>query len=182
MVQLKIFLNKSNQREKIYLTKINSHALVWLTVPERVLPGNLVHEILNNDRIVGGINEESSKSVKKFYQSFTSGKVFDTNSQTAELVKLTENAFRDVNIAFANELSMLCENKDINVFDAIELANKHPRVNILSPGIGVGGHCIPVDPWFIVHSSKKYSSLIKRSREINDEKTKWVLEKNYTNN
>ncbi len=145
--------------------------------PERVLPGNLVHEILNNDRIVGGINEESSKSIKKLYQSFTSGNVFDTNSQTAELVKLTENAFRDVNIAFANELSMLCENKDINVFDAIELANKHPRVNILNPGIGVGGHCIPVDPWFIVHSSKKYSSLIKRSREINDEKTKWVLEK-----
>jgi len=145
--------------------------------PERVLPGNLVDEILNNDRIVGGINEESSKSIKKFYQSFTSGNVFDTNSQTAELVKLTENAFRDVNIAFANELSMLCENKDINVLDAIELANKHPRVNILNPGIGVGGHCIPVDPWFIVHSSKKYSSLIKRSREINNEKTKWVLEK-----
>ncbi|MED5475639.1 MAG: nucleotide sugar dehydrogenase [Candidatus Neomarinimicrobiota bacterium] len=145
--------------------------------PERVLPGNLVHEILNNDRIVGGINKDSSKSIKKFYQSFTLGNVFDTNSQTAELVKLTENAFRDVNIAFANELSMLCENKDIDILDAIELANKHPRVNILNPGIGVGGHCIPVDPWFIVHSSKKYSSLIKRSREINDEKTKWVLEK-----
>lgn len=145
--------------------------------PERVLPGNLVHEILNNDRIVGGINKDSSKSIKKFYQSFTLGNVFDTNSQTAELVKLTENAFRDVNIAFANELSMFCENKDIDILDAIELANKHPRVNILNPGIGVGGHCIPVDPWFIVHSSKKYSSLIKRSREINDEKTKWVLEK-----
>lgn len=145
--------------------------------PERVLPGNLVHEILNNDRIVGGINKDSSKSIKKFYQSFTLGNVFDTNSQTAELVKLTENAFRDVNIAFANELSMMCENKDIDILDAIELANKHPRVNILNPGIGVGGHCIPVDPWFIVHSSKKYSSLIKRSREINDEKTKWVLEK-----
>ena len=166
---------KSERKDLFNKNQLPCFSLAYC--PERVLPGNLVHEILNNDRIVGGINEESSKSVKKFYQSFTSGKVFDTNSQTAELVKLTENAFRDVNIAFANELSMLCENKDINVFDAIELANKHPRVNILSPGIGVGGHCIPVDPWFIVHSSKKYSSLIKRSREINDEKTKWVLEK-----
>ena len=166
---------KSERKDLFNKNQLPCFSLAYC--PERVLPGNLVDEILNNDRIVGGINEESSKSIKKFYQSFTSGNVFDTNSQTAELVKLTENAFRDVNIAFANELSMLCENKDINVLDAIELANKHPRVNILNPGIGVGGHCIPVDPWFIVHSSKKYSSLIKRSREINNEKTKWVLEK-----
>jgi UDP-N-acetyl-D-mannosaminuronic acid dehydrogenase len=166
---------KSERKDLFNKNQLPCFSLAYC--PERVLPGNLVDEILNNDRIVGGINEESSKSIKKFYQSFTSGNVFDTNSQTAELVKLTENAFRDVNIAFANELSMLCENKDINVLDAIELANKHPRVNILNPGIGVGGHCIPVDPWFIVHSSKKYSTLIKRSREINNEKTKWVLEK-----
>lgn len=173
----KNILQKIKSERKDLFSKDQLPCFSLAYCPERVLPGNLVHEILNNDRIVGGINKDSSKSIKKFYQSFTLGNVFDTNSQTAELVKLTENAFRDVNIAFANELSMLCENKDIDILDAIELANKHPRVNILNPGIGVGGHCIPVDPWFIVHSSKKYSSLIKRSREINDEKTKWVLEK-----
>ena len=173
----KNILQKIKSERKDLFSKDQLPCFSLAYCPERVLPGNLVHEILNNDRIVGGINKDSSKSIKKFYQSFTLGNVFDTNSQTAELVKLTENAFRDVNIAFANELSMMCENKDIDILDAIELANKHPRVNILNPGIGVGGHCIPVDPWFIVHSSKKYSSLIKRSREINDEKTKWVLEK-----
>ena len=173
----KNILQKIKSERKDLFSKDQLPCFSLAYCPERVLPGNLVHEILNNDRIVGGINKDSSKSIKKFYQSFTLGNVFDTNSQTAELVKLTENAFRDVNIAFANELSMFCENKDIDILDAIELANKHPRVNILNPGIGVGGHCIPVDPWFIVHSSKKYSSLIKRSREINDEKTKWVLEK-----
>ena len=145
--------------------------------PERILPGNLVFEIIHNDRIIGGINEESSDFVHKFYESFTSCNLYKTTSKTAELVKLCENSYRDVNIAFANELSLLCDEKNIDVKEVISLANKHPRVDILNPGIGVGGHCIPVDPWFIVNSSKDHSTLIKRAREINDYKTKWTQKK-----
>lgn len=145
--------------------------------PERVLPGNILYELVNNDRIVGGINKESSMIAAKFYSVFVKGKIYQTNDKTAELCKLTENAFRDVNIAFANELSMICDKHKINVWELIELANKHPRVNILEPGPGVGGHCIAIDPCFIIQGAKKESKLIKMARYVNNLKPKWVLEK-----
>lgn len=136
--------------------------------PERVLPGKILKELIENDRIVGGINKESSKKVGDFYRSFISGNLFETNSMTGEMCKLVENASRDVSIALANELSIICDELGINVWELIELANKHPRVNILQPGPGVGGHCIAVDPWFIVATSPKSSRLIKKAREINE--------------
>jgi len=145
--------------------------------PERVLPGNIIKELKENDRIVGGTNLESTKIIANFYKSFVRGEVFITDDKTAELAKLTENSFRDVNIAFANELSMICEREKINVWDLIKLANKHPRVNILNPGAGVGGHCIAVDPWFIIKSNENESKIIKKAREVNLNKTKWVIEK-----
>lgn len=144
--------------------------------PERVLPGNVIVELINNDRVVGGINKESTLKAEEFYKTFVKGEIYKTNSDTAEMAKLVENAFRDVNIAFANELSMICDNRDINVWELINLANKHPRVNILNPGAGVGGHCIAVDPWFIVAQNKN-STLIKTAREINDSKIQWVVDK-----
>ncbi len=130
--------------------------------PERVLPGNIMKELVNNDRIVGGINKESTDAATSFYETFVNGNVYKTDSRTAELAKLAENSFRDVNIAFANELSMICDNLEVDVWELIKLTNKHPRVEILSPGAGVGGHCIAVDPWFIVNTDKensKYSDL-----------------------
>ena len=145
--------------------------------PERVLPGNLVNEIINNDRIIGGINNDSSEFISNFYNTFTKGNTLLTNSNVAELVKLSENSYRDVNIAFANEISMICSEKDIDVNEVISLANKHPRVNILNPGIGVGGHCIPIDPWFIIHNSKEHSQIIRKARSVNDYKTEWIKEK-----
>lgn len=145
--------------------------------PERVLPGKIMHELVENDRIVGGINEESTQVVKKFYETFVSGKVLTTTSRTAEMCKLTENSSRDVQIAFANELSMLCDNLDIDVRELIRLANHHPRVNILQPGTGVGGHCIAVDPWFIVAQDPENAKIIRQAREINNYKTEWVIEK-----
>ena len=123
--------------------------------PERVLPGNIIKELTENDRIVGGIDKASTKKAVDFYKCFVSGKVFETDDRTAELAKLTENSFRDVNIAFANELSIICDNLGIDVRELIGLTNKHPRVDILSPGAGVGGHCIAVDPWFIIDADKK---------------------------
>lgn len=145
--------------------------------PERVLPGNILSELVNNDRIIGGINEESANYAGKFYSFIIKGNVYKTNDITAELCKLTENAYRDVNIAFANELSMICDDLKINVWELIELANKHPRVNILQPGPGVGGHCIAVDPWFIVNSVPNLSKLMKTAREVNDFKRDWVIDK-----
>jgi UDP-N-acetyl-D-mannosaminuronic acid dehydrogenase len=145
--------------------------------PERVMPGNILKELVENDRIVGGLNHQATIKISNFYRSFVKGNVHETNSTTAEMTKLVENSFRDVNIAFANELSRICENKNINVSDVIFLANKHPRVNILKPGIGVGGHCIPVDPWFIIASNKLNSNLIRAARNINDQKTKWIINK-----
>lgn len=145
--------------------------------PERVLPGNIMKELVDNDRIVGGINEESTQKVVAFYQTFVKGEVLATNARTAELCKLTENSYRDVNIAFANELSMICDRAAINVWELINLANHHPRVKILQPGAGVGGHCIAVDPWFIVSNFPKDAKLIKAAREVNDFKTVWVIEK-----
>ena len=145
--------------------------------PERVLPGQILGELVNNDRIIGGIDPPSRDKTAEFYRSFVSGKVLTTDARTAELAKLTENSFRDVNIAFANELSLICDRLGINVWELIELANRHPRVNILQPGPGVGGHCIAVDPWFIVDSAPEEARLIRTAREVNDNKPHWVLEK-----
>lgn len=145
--------------------------------PERVLPGRILVELVQNDRIVGGINEASTEMAVEFYHSFVSGEVLSTDSRTAELAKLTENAFRDVNIAFANELSLICDQEGINVWELINLANRHPRVNILQPGPGVGGHCIAIDPWFIVSRAPQLARLIRTAREVNDYKPTWVIEK-----
>ncbi|QIW09650.1 UDP-N-acetyl-D-mannosamine dehydrogenase [Francisella sp. LA112445] len=145
--------------------------------PERVLPGHIIRELVENDRIVGGLTKQATKVASKFYREFIEGDVLETDARTAEMAKLTENSFRDTNIAFANELSMLCDKFDIDVWELINLANKHPRVSILSPGPGVGGHCIAVDPWFIVHAGKDTAKLIRTSREVNNYKTKWVIEK-----
>lgn len=145
--------------------------------PERVLPGQILRELVDNDRIVGGVDDASTEVAAKFYERFVNGKVLRTNSRTAELAKLTENAYRDVNIAFANELSLISDKLSINVWELIELANHHPRVNILQPGPGVGGHCIAVDPWFIVHSAPEQSRLIKTAREVNDSKPHYIVER-----
>lgn len=145
--------------------------------PERVLPGNILHELKHNDRAIGGIDELSTQKAIAFYKHFVVGALHPTNDKTAEMVKLVENASRDNQIAFANELSIICDKAGIDVWDMIALANKHPRVNILNPGTGVGGHCIAVDPWFIVSEFPKESPLIKKSREANNYKTEWVLEK-----
>ena len=145
--------------------------------PERVLPGHIMRELVENDRIVGGLTPESTKITSAFYRTFVEGEVLETNARTAEMAKLTENSFRDTNIAFANELSILCDKFNINVWELINLTNRHPRVNILNPGAGVGGHCIAVDPWFIVHAGGEDAKLIKTSREVNTYKTQWVIEK-----
>ena len=145
--------------------------------PERVLPGRILVELIENDRIVGGINKASTRKAVEFYKSFVRGDVLETDSRTAEMAKLTENSFRDVNIALANELSLICDQEGINVWELISLANRHPRVNILNPGPGVGGHCIAVDPWFIVSRAPELARLIRTAREVNDFKPAWVIEK-----
>jgi UDP-N-acetyl-D-mannosaminuronic acid dehydrogenase len=143
--------------------------------PERVLPGKIMTELVENDRVVGGLNSEATRKISAFYRTFVKGEVLETEAKTAEMCKLTENSFRDVNIAFANELSLICAGDGINVWDVIQLANRHPRVKILQPGVGVGGHCIAVDPWFIVARDPKNSRLIKTAREVNDLKSEWVI-------
>lgn len=145
--------------------------------PERVLPGKIMKELIHNDRVIGGINEKSTKIAAKFYKSFVKGKVAKTTAKTAEMVKLAENSYRDVNIAFANELSMLCDMQDIDTKELIRLANRHPRVGILEPGCGVGGHCISVDPWFLVDTGNGIAKIIEQARRTNDFKPIWVLEK-----
>ncbi|HOO52081.1 MAG TPA: UDP-N-acetyl-D-mannosamine dehydrogenase, partial [Alphaproteobacteria bacterium] len=145
--------------------------------PERVLPGNILRELVDNDRIIGGINRASAEKAQELYKTFCSGTILLTDSKTAELAKLVENSYRDVNIAFANELSLICDRLGINVWELISLANRHPRVNILQPGPGVGGHCIAVDPWFIVSAAPEEAKLIRTSREVNDYKPHWVIEK-----
>jgi UDP-N-acetyl-D-mannosaminuronic acid dehydrogenase len=144
--------------------------------PERVLPGMIMTELVENDRVVGGLTPEATKAVSVFYKTFVRGAVLETDATTAEMCKLTENSYRDVNIAFANELSLLCAKSGINVWRLIQLANRHPRVNILQPGTGVGGHCIAVDPWFIVASDPETARIIRTAREVNNYKTKWVIE------
>ena len=158
-----IFKERPKLKNKIYIAYC----------PERVLPGNVLYELVNNDRVIGGINEKSSDKAIEFYSHFVKGKFHKTNARTAEMCKLTENSSRDAQIAFANELSMICEKAGINVWELIELANKHPRVNILQPGCGVGGHCIAVDPWFIVSDFPEQANIIKRARETNDYKADW---------
>lgn len=145
--------------------------------PERVLPGQILRELVDNDRIVGGNTKLAVQKAVALYKSFCNGYILETDSRTAELSKLVENSFRDVNIAFANELSLICDRLGINVWETISLANRHPRVNILQPGPGVGGHCIAVDPWFIVASASEESRLIRTAREVNDAKPLWVINK-----
>lgn len=146
--------------------------------PERVLPGRVMQELITNDRIIGGMTCRCSREAALLYKTFVSGDcIIASNPQVAEMAKLTENSFRDVNIAFANELSLICDRLNIDVWELIRLANRHPRVNILQPGSGVGGHCIAVDPWFIVSSAPEQARLIRAAREVNDAKPAWVLEK-----
>ncbi|TYB74190.1 UDP-N-acetyl-D-mannosamine dehydrogenase [Bizionia saleffrena] len=145
--------------------------------PERVLPGNVMYELVHNDRVIGGVNEKATEKAVAFYKQFIKGALHKTNARTAEMCKLVENASRDVQIAFANELSLICDKADINVWELIDLANKHPRVNILQPGCGVGGHCIAVDPYFIVAEYPMESKIIGTAREINNYKSFWCAEK-----
>ena len=162
-----IFGLRPELRDKIYIAYC----------PERVLPGNVIYELVHNDRVIGGLNEASTDRATEFYSKFVRGTLHRTNCKTAEMCKLTENSSRDVQIAFANELSLICDKAGINVWELIELANKHPRVNILQPGCGVGGHCIAVDPWFIVSDYPEQAQLIKRARETNDYKADWCANK-----
>lgn len=145
--------------------------------PERVLPGQVLSELVLNDRVIGGMTPKCSEAATSLYKTFVKGECVITNARTAEMCKLTENSFRDVNIAFANELSIICDKLDINVWELIRLANRHPRVNILQPGPGVGGHCIAVDPWFIVSKTPEQARLIHMARQVNDSKPQWVIDK-----
>ncbi|WP_052481268.1 UDP-N-acetyl-D-mannosamine dehydrogenase [Anoxybacillus ayderensis] len=165
------------EREDLSIDENRENRIFVSHCPERVLPGKILKELIENNRIIGGINEESTKRTVGFYKSFVKGKILETNARTAELSKLAENAFRDVNIAFANELSMICDELNINVWELINLANHHPRVNILQPGPGVGGHCIAVDPWFIVDAAPETAKLIRTARMVNDSKPYFVIEK-----
>ncbi len=162
---------------KKLVVKYNSELckICFAHCPERVLPGNIIFEIKNNPRIVGGSNKKDSKEVKKFFNTFVNGEIIETSSNIAEMCKLTENSFRDVNIAFANELSIICDKNNMNVNEVIKIANLHPRVNVLNPGIGVGGHCIPVDPWFLIHHFQKETKLLQSARLVNINKTEYVI-------
>ena len=162
-----IFAERPELKDKIYIAYC----------PERVLPGNVIYELVHNDRVIGGINPESTEKAIAFYSQFVTGQLHKTNSKTAEMCKLTENSSRDVQIAFANELSFICDKAGINVWELINLANKHPRVNILWPGCGVGGHCIAVDPYFITSEFPMESRMIGTARQVNNYKAFWCAEK-----
>jgi len=162
-----IFNKRPELRGKIYIAYC----------PERVLPGNVMYELVHNDRVIGGVNERSTEKAVEFYNKFVKGELHKTNARTAEMCKLTENSSRDVQIAFANELSLICDKAHIDVWELIQLANKHPRVNILQPGSGVGGHCIAVDPYFITSEFPMESQIIGKAREINNYKAFWCAEK-----
>jgi UDP-N-acetyl-D-mannosaminuronic acid dehydrogenase len=151
------------------------HGISVAYCPERVLPGRILSELVHNDRCIGGVTPNCARRAQRFYKTFVRGACIATNARAAEMVKLTENAFRDTNIAFANELSLICDRYGVNVWEVIDLANRHPRVNVLRPGPGVGGHCIAVDPWFIVESAPELARLIKTSREVNDSKIAWTV-------
>ncbi len=162
-----IFAERPELKDKIYIAYC----------PERVLPGNVIYELVHNDRVIGGLTPESTDKAIAFYSQFVKGELHKTNSRTAEMCKLTENSSRDVQIAFANELSLICDKAGINVWELINLANKHPRVNILQPGCGVGGHCIAVDPYFITSDYPEESKIIATARNINNYKSSWCAEK-----
>lgn len=165
-------------RDLIYAKRPELKREIYIAYcPERVLPGNIIYELEHNDRVIGGIDEESTERACQFFRNFVIGDLHQTNSRTAEMCKLVENSSRDVQIAFANELSIICDKAGINVWELIELANKHPRVNILSPGCGVGGHCIAVDPYFIVSEYPLESQIIGKARGINNYKAFWCVEK-----
>jgi UDP-N-acetyl-D-mannosaminuronic acid dehydrogenase len=164
-------------RDVLQKNGVNTSEIFIAYCPERVLPGKIMTELVDNARVIGGINRKSTEVVSAFYRTFVKGELLETDAKSAEMCKLTENSFRDVNIAFANELSVLCDNNGVDVWELIKLANHHPRVNILQPGTGVGGHCIAVDPWFIVSSDRRNAKIIKQAREINDSKPNWVVEK-----
>jgi UDP-N-acetyl-D-mannosaminuronic acid dehydrogenase len=162
-----IFTERPELRDKIYIAYC----------PERVLPGNVIYELVHNDRVIGGMNEASTRKAIEFYSQFVTGELHPTNCRTAEMCKLTENSSRDVQIAFANELSLICDKAGINVWELIRLANKHPRVNILQPGCGVGGHCIAVDPYFITAAFPNEARMIAQAREVNNGKADWCAQK-----
>jgi len=166
-MQKLIFASRPELEETIYIAYC----------PERVLPGNVMHELVENDRVIGGVDEVSTQKAISFYSKYVKGKLHATNARTAEMCKLVENSSRDSQIAFANELSLICDKADINVWELINLANKHPRVNILKPGCGVGGHCIAVDPYFIVSDYPAESKMIGTAREVNNYKSFWCAEK-----
>ena len=158
-------------------TQIKEGELFVAYCPERVLPGRIIFELQNNARVVGGVDINSSNKIKPLYQKICSAEIFCTTAEIAELVKISENSYRDLNLAFANELSIVCDKLNINSNELISLANQHPRVNILNPGCGVGGHCIAVDPWFLISQFPDEAKIIKKAREVNRNKTKWVVEK-----
>jgi UDP-N-acetyl-D-mannosaminuronic acid dehydrogenase len=162
-----VFANRDNDECEVYVAYC----------PERVLPGHVIRELVDNDRIIGGVNRVSALRAQEVYRVFVLGDLLITDVRTAEMSKLAENAFRDVNIAFANELSLICDKLDISVWELISVANHHPRVNILQPGPGVGGHCIAVDPWFIVNKTPEEAQLIRTARQVNDGKPDWVIGK-----
>ena len=165
-------------RNLIYAERPELEGKIYIAYcPERVLPGNVIYELVHNDRVIGGVDDASTDKAIEFYSQFVTGKLHRTNSKTAEMCKLTENSSRDVQIAFANELSLICDKAGINVWELIELANKHPRVTILQPGCGVGGHCIAVDPYFITSDFPMESKIISAAREINNYKSFWCAEK-----
>ena len=163
--------------ETLQKENVDTSKLFIAHCPERVLPGQIMRELVENDRIVGGTTPKATQKAVEFYNTFVSGEVLSTDARTAEMAKLTENSFRDTNIAFANELSILCDKFGIDVWELIKLTNRHPRVNVLQPGAGVGGHCIAVDPWFIVHAGGDDAKIIRTAREVNNYKTEWVIEK-----
>ncbi len=173
-----LFIIESTSPELIFNERPELKNKIYIAYcPERVLPGNVIYELVHNDRVIGGINAESTEKAIEFYKQFVKGELHKTNARTAEMCKLTENSSRDVQIAFANELSIICEKAGINVWELIDLANKHPRVNILQPGSGVGGHCIAVDPYFITADFPMESQIIGKAREINNYKAFWCAEK-----
>ena len=158
-------------------TKLDKEDIHFVYCPERIIPGNMIFELINNDRVIGGLTPRAAELAIDFYSRFCEGKLFKTSARAAEFVKLAENAFRDVNIAFANELSIIADNMNLNIRELTKLANRHPRVNILSPGCGVGGHCIAVDPWFLASACPEETPLIQTSRKVNNYKMNWVYEK-----
>ena len=175
--KMRDWLNEELQKARPMEAQELSASLLYAHCPERILPGQMLKELVSNDRIAGGLTPEAAVAAKALYQTFCSAEIFLTDARTAELAKLTENSFRDVNIAFANELSLICEKLGINVWDLIRLANRHPRVKILQPGPGVGGHCIAVDPWFIVDAAPEQARLIRIAREVNDSKPHHIIAK-----